>query len=172
MYLLQVDKFHKDQQSLTLNNGTSAAPVVAEVQPVSQWDHNDYTPQACTTSRWRDGGSPKWMCSIYFNNCQYISAGHSLRLFVCEFADFWVIVDHDRSSMNVMADEKVQFSTFFLYWSMVFTRYPLFLDRGLQEDTLGFRCTAMCHSYGQLEIPVRTFSSMDVTHLSWLYEKF
>ncbi|XP_071543077.1 protein LSM12 isoform X2 [Panulirus ornatus] len=31
-----VDKFHKDQQSLSLNNGTSAAPVVAEVQPVSQ----------------------------------------------------------------------------------------------------------------------------------------
>lgn len=32
----QVDKFHQDQQSLTLNNGTSATPVVAEVQPVSQ----------------------------------------------------------------------------------------------------------------------------------------
>ncbi|XP_063874303.1 protein LSM12-like isoform X1 [Scylla paramamosain] len=31
-----VDKFHQDQQSLSLNNGTSATPVVAEVQPVSQ----------------------------------------------------------------------------------------------------------------------------------------
>ncbi|KAK7072455.1 protein with role in RNA processing [Halocaridina rubra] len=31
-----VDKFHKDQQSVSLNNGTNVAPVVAEVQPVSQ----------------------------------------------------------------------------------------------------------------------------------------
>ncbi|XP_068231053.1 protein LSM12 homolog B-like [Palaemon carinicauda] len=31
-----VDKFHKDQQNVSLNNGTSVAPIVAEVQPVSQ----------------------------------------------------------------------------------------------------------------------------------------
>lgn len=36
IFFFQVDKFHQDQQSLSLNNGTSATPVVAEVQPVSQ----------------------------------------------------------------------------------------------------------------------------------------
>lgn len=89
LFGLQVDKFHKDQQSLSLNNGTSASPMVAEVQPVSQWDIEcDYTWRKCHSKASRKGAVISDCALIILLNTnkevQATCQGH-----VC-FVYFWV----------------------------------------------------------------------------------
>lgn len=77
----QVDKFHKDQQSMSMNNGTSATPVV-EVQAVSQWGN-------CQTKHLRHvqhqggggegggGNGPSWLTPLM--NWVFIIANRKCR---------------------------------------------------------------------------------------------
>lgn len=117
----QVDKFHKDQQSMSMNNGTSATPVV-EVQAVSQWS-------SCQTKHLRHvqhqggggeggrGGWPKLINPTYelgFHYCQ--SKVQATPKIICAYVwnyPEWLAFSAQLKNAVVVTNGEVQFSCFF-----------------------------------------------------------
>lgn len=116
-----MDKFHKDQQSMSMNNGTSVAPVV-EVQAVSQWS-------ACQTKHLRHvqhqggggegggGGWPKLNNPTYelgFHCCQ--SKVQATPKVICVYVwnyPEWLAFSTRLKNVVEVARGEVQFSCFF-----------------------------------------------------------